>query len=282
MKTTTTFPLIPETSFSPCTFKARASSAFGKVSRLKAVQWIHIIDNGGQPQFHEVFPEFIDIIFVMKLSEGWRSSGQHYNESEDWYRKSYHHALSSEQILVLCWNHPVAIIYRGRETFKNFCSRHTQSWIFLVRIFWSKKLKVSLHQHYKIIWLVLCWNCPVAIINRGRETFKNFCSRHTILVTILWSKKSKVSLHQHYNINWLSTVQFSDLSFPMNAKTTMEQGDQVWAMIHRHIEDKKKSSLTPPFHWMVSAKVGVISKRECLGIAAVLNIDAEAHTAPLE
>ena len=70
MKTTTTFPLIPETSFSPCTFKARASSAFGKVSRLKALQWIHIIDNGGQPQFHEVFPEFIDIIFVMKLSEG--------------------------------------------------------------------------------------------------------------------------------------------------------------------------------------------------------------------
>ena len=67
----------------------------------------------------------------------------------------------------------------------------------------------------------------------------------------------------------------------MNAKTTMEQGHQVWAMIHRHIEDKKHA-LTPPFHWMVSAQVGVISKRDCLGIAAVLNNDAEAHTAPLE
>ena len=67
----------------------------------------------------------------------------------------------------------------------------------------------------------------------------------------------------------------------MNAKTTMEQGHQVWGMIHRHIEDKKHA-LTPPLHWMVSAKVGVISKREYLGIAAVLNIDAEAHTAPLE
>ena len=52
-------------------------------------------------------------------------------------------------------------------------------------------------------------------------------------------------------------------------------------MIHRHIEDKKHA-LTPPFHWMVSTKVGVISKREYLCIAAVLNIDAEAHTAPLE
>ena len=49
----------------------------------------------------------------------------------------------------------------------------------------------------------------------------------------------------------------------MNAKTTMEQGHQVWAMIHGHIEDKKRA-LTPPFHWMVSAKVGVISKREYL------------------
>ena len=60
----------------------------------------------------------------------------------------------------------------------------------------------------------------------------------------------------------------------MNAKTTMEQGHQVWAMIHRHIVDKKHA-LTPAFHWMVSAKVGG------LGIAAVLNIDAEAHTAHL-
>ena len=68
----------------------------------------------------------------------------------------------------------------------------------------------------------------------------------------------------------------------MNAKTTMEQGHQVWAMIHRHIEDKKKHVLTPPFHWMVSAKVGAISKTEYLGITAVLNVDAEAHTAPLE
>ena len=37
---------------------------------LKTLQWIHFIDSGRQPQFHEVFPAFIDIIFVMKLSEG--------------------------------------------------------------------------------------------------------------------------------------------------------------------------------------------------------------------
>ena len=42
-----------------------------------------------------------------------------------------------------------------------------------------------------------------------------------------------------------------------HAKTTMEQGRQVWAMIHRHTDDKKHA-LTPPFHWMVSAKVGAI------------------------
>ena len=37
------------------------------------LQWIHFIDSGGQPQFHEVLPAFIRnttvTIFVMKLSE---------------------------------------------------------------------------------------------------------------------------------------------------------------------------------------------------------------------
>jgi len=36
-------------------------------------------------------------------------------------------------------------------------------------------------------------------------------------------------------------------------------------MIHRHTDDKKHA-LTPPFRWMVSAKVGVISKREALAL----------------
>ena len=72
------------------------------------LQWIHFIDSVGQPQFHEVCPAFIgntiDIILVMKLSEGLDEDpvANIYNESGDWYSKSYHHVHSNEQILVLC------------------------------------------------------------------------------------------------------------------------------------------------------------------------------------
>ena len=54
----------------------------------------------GQPQFHEVCPAFIgntiDIIFVIKLSEGLDEDpvANIYNESGDCYSKSYHHAHS--------------------------------------------------------------------------------------------------------------------------------------------------------------------------------------------
>ena len=66
----------------------------------------------------------------------------------------------------------------------------------------------------------------------------------------------------------------------MNAKTTMEQGHQVWAMIHRHIVDIKTCSYSSiPLDGF---RKSWCYKREYLGIAAVLNIDAEAHTAPLE
>ena len=84
---------------------------------------------------------------------------------------------------------------------------------------------------------------------------------------------------------------FSDVIFPMNAKTPTEQDHLVCAMIRRHIEDKKCAP-TPykiPIGWFLleqditkTATGGVISKRECLGIAAVLNIDAKALTAALE
>ena len=76
MKTTTTFPLVPETSFSHCTSSSKQELAqllerFHGSKHL--LQLLHFIDSGGQPQLHEVFPTFtgntMDII--MKLSEGW-------------------------------------------------------------------------------------------------------------------------------------------------------------------------------------------------------------------
>ena len=115
IKTTTTFLYVPETSFSPCTSSSKQELAqllerFQGSKRFLELQWIHFTDSGGQPQLHEVFPAFIgntmDIIFCYEAfwRVGWRSSGQYYKESGDWYSKPYHDALSNEQILVLCWN----------------------------------------------------------------------------------------------------------------------------------------------------------------------------------
>ena len=62
-------------------------------------------------------------------------------------------------------------------------------------------------------------------------------------------------------------------------------------MIHTHVKDKKSAPILYkiPIGWFLleqditkAAKGGVISKIECFGNAAVLNIDAEALTAALE
>ena len=62
------------------------------------LQWIHFIDSGGQPQFHEVLPAFIrnttGTIFVMKLSERL--------DEHPPCGKSYSHALSNDQMLQCC------------------------------------------------------------------------------------------------------------------------------------------------------------------------------------
>ena len=58
------------------------------------------------------------------------------------------------------------------------------------------------------------------------------------------------------------------------------------ALIRKHIQDKKYAPT--PIGWFLleqdiikASKGGVISKTACLGIASILNIDAEALTAAL-
>ena len=83
----------------------------------------------------------------------------------------------------------------------------------------------------------------------------------------------------------------SEAIFLMNSKTPDEQDHQVCAMICKQIEDKKYAP--PPYKipigWFLLeqgiiklSKGGVISRAECLGIAAVLGINAEALTAALK
>ena len=95
------------------------------------------------------------------------------------------------------------------------------------------------------------------------------------------------SLHDHL----VFYHPFSEVIFPINAKTPIEQDHQVCAEIRKQIEDKKNAP--PPYKipigWFLleqdiikASKKGVICKRECLGLAALLNINAEALEAALE
>ena len=79
--------------------------------------------------------------------------------------------------------------------------------------------------------------------------------------------------------------------FPINAQTPTEQDHQVCALIHNQVEDKKCAP--PPYKipigWFLleqdiikASKGGVISKKQCIGIASLLNIDAEALTSALK
>ena len=83
----------------------------------------------------------------------------------------------------------------------------------------------------------------------------------------------------------------TEVIFPINAKKPKEQDHQVCAEIRKQIEDKKNAP--PPYKipigWFLleqdiikASKGGVICKSECLGLAALLNINGEALTAALE
>ena len=76
--------------------------------RFLELQWIHFIDSGGQPQFHEVLPAFIRnttaTIFVLKLSERLDEHPviKYYDENGQVCGKPFRHALTNEQMLQCC------------------------------------------------------------------------------------------------------------------------------------------------------------------------------------
>ena len=76
-------------------------------------------------------------------------------------------------------------------------------------------------------------------------------------------------------------LQDPEVIFPINAKTPAEQDHCVCALICKQVEDKKCAP--PPYKipigWFLleqdiikASKGGVISKKQCLDIASVLNV----------
>ena len=217
--------------------------------RFLELQWIHFIDSGGQPQFHEVLPAFIRnttaTIFVMKLSERLDEHPviKYYDKNGQLCGKPYRHALSNEQMLQ--------------------CS---------VRTILSQPLREGNHSKTLIVGT-----------HRDRESS---CSefraeKNRKLIDMLTPLKDHLV---YYRLG-------SEVIFPINAKKPKELDHQVCVEIRKQVEDKE--SAPPPYKipvgWFLleqdiinAAKGGVISKTECLAIAASLNINAEALTAALQ
>ena len=219
--------------------------------RFLELQWIHFIDSGGQPQFHEVLPAFIRnttaTIFVMKLSERLDEHPmiEYYDVNGEICGKPYRHALSNEQMLQCCIR---TIHSRPSKEGKH-----------------SKTLVVGTHRDIEN-------SCSELRAEKNRK-----------LIGMLTPSLQDHLVFYH--------PFFRSPFFPINAKTPIEQDHQVCAEIRKQIEDKKNAP--PPYKipigWFLleqgiikASKEGVISKSECLGLAALLNINAEALKAALE
>ena len=222
--------------------------------RFFELQWIHFIDSGGQPQFHEVLPAFIRnttaTIFVMKLSERLDEHPmiEYYDRNGELCGKSYPHALSNDKILQCC----VGTIHSRPSTGEG---KH------------SKALVVGTHRDLES-------TCSETRAEKNRKLVD-------MLMPIVRDELVLYSPH----------LKDPEVIFPINAKTPFEQDHEVCALIRKQVQDKKyaPSPYKIPIGWFLleqdiikASKGGVISKTACLGIASILNIDAEALTAALK
>ena len=219
--------------------------------RFFELQWIHFIDSGGQPQFHEVLPAFIRnttaTIFVMKLSERLDEHPmiEYYDVNGQGLGKPYRHALSNDQMLRCC----VQTIHSQQSTKEG---KHL------------KTLVVGTHRDLES-------TCSESRKDKNRKLID-------MLTPLLQDQIV------HYQLG-------SEVIFPINTKNPMEQDYQVCALIRKQVQDKKCAP--PPYKipvgWFLleqdiikASKGGVISRKECLGIAKILDINLEALTVALE
>ena len=218
--------------------------------RFLELQWIHFIDSGGQPQFHEVLPAFIRnttaTIFVMKLSERLDEHPviKYYDKNGQVCGKPFCHALTNEQML--------------QCSIRTILSRPSREGNY------SKTLIVGTHRDKES-------SCSESRIEKNRK----------LIDMLVPSLKDQLV---HYRLG-------TEVIFPINAKKPKKQDHQVCAEIRKQIEDKKNAP--PPYKipigWFLleqdiikATKGGVISKSECLSIAAPLNIDGEVLIAALQ
>jgi len=218
--------------------------------RFLELHWIHFIDSGGQPQFHEVLPAFIRnttaTMFVIKLSERLDEHPkiEYYDGNGQVIGKPYHYALRNDQMLQHC--------------IRTLLSRPS-----------------TREGRYSNIFLIGTHRDLEDSSSESRS------EKNSKLIDML--KPSLKDQLVYYR-------PFSEVIFPVNAKNPVELDHKVFAMIRKLVEDKRRAP--PPYKvpvgWFLleqditkSAKRGVISRKECLAIASILDIDKEALNAAL-
>ena len=219
--------------------------------RLLELQWIHFIDSGGQPQFHEVLPAFIRnttaTMFVMKLSERLdeHPTIEYYDDNGKLCGKPSRYALRNDQMLQHC----IRTVLSRPSTREGKCSK-----VFLV----------GTHRDLE------------------GSSSESRAEKNSKLIDMLASSFQDQLVYYR---------PFSEVIFPVNAKNPAELDHKVFAMIREQVEDK--TCAPPPYRvpigWFLleqditkSAKGGVISRKECQTIAAILNINDKALTAALQ
>ena len=218
--------------------------------RFLELQWIHFIDSGGQPQFHEVLPAFIRnttaTIFVMKLSDRLDEHPviKYFDGNGELCGNPYRHALSNHQMLQCCvrtiLSRPATKEGKHSRLFVVGTHRDLESFHSESRLQKNKMLVGMLKPLKDQLVYYRLGSEVIFPINAKRPTEQD----RQVCAMIRKVVDDKRSAPPHYKI-------------PVG-----------WFLLEQDI--------------IKASKGGVISKTACLSIATLLNIDTEALTAALE
>ena len=218
--------------------------------RFLELQWIHFIDSGGQPQFHEVLPAFIRnttaTIFVMKLSERLDEHPviKYYDKNGQVCGKPFRHALTNEQMLQCSIR---TILSRPSREGKH-----------------SKTLIIGTHRDKES-------SCSESRIEKNRKLtdvlvplLKDQLVHYHLGTEVIFPINAKKPKKQDHQVCAEIRKQIEDKkSAPPPYKIPIG-----WFLLEQDI--------------IKVSKGGVISKSKCLGLAAPLNINGEVLIAALQ
>ena len=215
--------------------------------RFLELQWIHFIDSGGQPQFHEVLPAFIRnttaTIFVMKLSESLDEHPvvEYFDGSGERCGKAYRHALSNHQMLQCC----VRTILSRPSTKEGKHSR-----LFVVGTHRDQESGSRIQKNKMLLKMVKPLKDRLVYYRLGSE--------------VIFPMNAKSPTEEDHQVcAMIRKVVEDKKSAPPTYKIPIG-----WFLLEQDI--------------IKAAKGGVISRTECLSIAGILSIKEEVLTAALE